>query len=132
MGQWNPDVINNHYSSKILLRPIQKLAGYTTQQALYFCQRSVFEPDEMLIRLTPMGAWCIDALWDMEEKARNANVGNYQTAVHVLKFFCYVNKVLSRIQLQCQYSILIGWSRVPSSRSSQSAEAVCSSSSLTR
>ena len=41
MGQWNPDVIDNHYSSKIPLRPIWKLAGYTTQQALYFNQRSV-------------------------------------------------------------------------------------------
>ena len=93
MGQWNPDVIDNHYSSKIPLRPIRKLAGYTTQQALYFCPRSVVEPDEMLLRLTPMGGWCIDALREMEEKARNAISGNYQTAVHVLKFFCYINKV---------------------------------------
>ena len=31
MGQWNPDVIDNHYSSKIPLQPIWKLAGYTNQ-----------------------------------------------------------------------------------------------------
>ena len=55
MGQWNPDLIYNHYSSKIPLRPIRKLAGYITHQALYFNPRSVVDPEEMLlVRLTPM------------------------------------------------------------------------------
>ena len=38
----------------------------------------------MLLRLTPMCSWCIDALRDMEE---------IQDSCSCLEFFCYVNKV---------------------------------------
>ena len=93
MGQWSPDVVDNHYSSKLPMRPIRKLAGYTTQQALYYNPRSMVEPKESLLRQTPMGSWCIDAYNGMQEIVRNAISNTYQTAVHVLKFFCYINKV---------------------------------------
>ena len=71
MGQWNSDIIDNHYSGQIPLRPIWKLAGYTTQQAFYFNPRNVVDPEEILLQLTPMGSWCIDDLRDMEEKKRS-------------------------------------------------------------
>ena len=55
MGQWSLDIVDNHYSSKLPMRPIQKLAGYTTQQSLYYNLRSIVEPKESLLRQTPMG-----------------------------------------------------------------------------
>ena len=51
------------------------------------------EPDDSLLQMTPMGSWCIDAFSSMLEISRNTVGGNYQTLVHVLKFFCTLNKV---------------------------------------
>ena len=51
------------------------------------------EPDDSLLQMTPMGSWCIDAFSSMLEISRNTVGGNYQTVVHVLKFFCTLNKV---------------------------------------
>jgi len=94
MGQWAPDVIDNSYSSKLPMRPIRKLAGYTTQQVPYHNVRTVVEPSEALLRQTPMGSWCYDAYSDVCEATRSATGNHHQTALQVLKFFCYINKVL--------------------------------------
>jgi len=94
MGQWAPDVIDNSYSSKLPMRPIRKLAGYTSQQAPYHNPRSMVEPSMALLRQTPMGSWCYDAYESVCEATRSAMGNNHQTALQVLKFFCYVNKVL--------------------------------------
>ena len=44
MGQWSPDVVDNHYSTKLPMKPIRKVAGYITQQALYYDLRSIMDP----------------------------------------------------------------------------------------
>ena len=56
IGQWAPDVINNSYSLKLSMRPIQELAGYTIQQVPYHNVRTVVEPGEVQLHKTPMGS----------------------------------------------------------------------------
>ena len=72
MGQWAPDVIDNLYSSKLPMRPIQKLAGYTTQEVPYHNVCTVVEPSEALLRKTPIGSWCYDAYRDVHGATRSA------------------------------------------------------------
>ena len=36
MGQWNPSMFDNSYSSKFLMGPMTKLAGYTCSYQIFF------------------------------------------------------------------------------------------------
>ena len=90
MGQWNPSVFDNSYSSKIPLGPIRKLAGFTGSSKIYFNTRTIVEPPDELLNATPMGQWCYDAYQYVQEHATD---GKYQTALHVLRFFCELNRV---------------------------------------
>ena len=51
------------------------------------------EPDDSLLQVTIVGSWCIDASEQMQEIPKQAISSNHQTAVHVLIFFCDINKV---------------------------------------
>ena len=51
------------------------------------------EPKENLLCQTYLGSWCIDAFNGMQEITRDTISNKYQTAVYVLKFFCYHNKM---------------------------------------
>jgi Centromere DNA-binding protein complex CBF3 subunit, domain 2 len=61
MGQWSPDVVDNSYSSKLPMRPIRKLAGYTSTTPMYYNKQTVVEPSEELLWMAPIGRWCYDA-----------------------------------------------------------------------
>jgi Centromere DNA-binding protein complex CBF3 subunit, domain 2 len=90
MGQWSPSVFDNSYSAKLPLGPMRKLAGFSSSSKMYYNPRTTVEPDETLLRLTPMGKWCYDALQGVLEIS---NDGKNQTAISTLKFFCELNKV---------------------------------------
>ena len=90
MGQWNPTVFDNSYSSKIPLGPIRKLAGYTGGCKIYFNTRSTVKPDDVLLRATPIGEWVYQAYDFVSEAATD---GKHQTALHVLRFFTELNEI---------------------------------------
>jgi Centromere DNA-binding protein complex CBF3 subunit, domain 2/Transcriptional activator of glycolytic enzymes len=90
MGQWSPSMFDNHYSCKLPLGPIRKLAGFQSDSKLYFNKRTVVEPSNFLQRNTPMGKWCYDAYDGVLEKDIE---GKRQTAQHVLRFLCEMNRV---------------------------------------
>jgi Centromere DNA-binding protein complex CBF3 subunit, domain 2 len=90
MGQWSPSMFDNHYSCKLPLRPIRKLAGFQSDSKLYYNKRAVVEPSESMLRSTPMGHWCYDAYSAVIEKDQD---GKHQTAQHVLRFLCELNRI---------------------------------------
>lgn len=91
MGQWNPSIFDNSYSAKLPLGPMRKLAGFTCSNKMYYNPRTTLVPeDESLLRATPLGKWCYDALEGVVERSEN---GENPTAIHTLKFFCEINKI---------------------------------------
>jgi hypothetical protein len=54
-------MFDNHYSCKLSLGPIRKLAGYNSDDELYYNTRTIVMPDEALLPTTPIGKWCYDA-----------------------------------------------------------------------
>ena len=93
MGQWNPSVFDNSYSSKIPMNAIRSLAGFWGNHKIYFNTRTTVEPPESLLKATPIGGWCYDS-YDAVVQA--AEPGKHQTAINTLAFF----KELNRIFLQ--------------------------------
>ena len=90
MGQWNPSTFDTSYSSKLPMGPIRKLAGFHSSNKCYFNTRTSVIPEEALLRKTPIGEWCYDAL----EQLLEADVeGQHQTAMHVLRWFCDINEI---------------------------------------
>jgi Centromere DNA-binding protein complex CBF3 subunit, domain 2 len=93
MGQWSPDVVDNSYSSKLPMRPMRKLAGYTTTTPMYYNKRTVVTPPEELLRLTPIGKWVYEATTGVIDRVQTSKkAGAHQTALGFLKFLCYLNQ----------------------------------------
>jgi len=90
LGNWNPGIVDTHYSAKLPLCPIRTMAGYPNETRFYVNHRSSVEPPEGLLKLTPLGRWVYRA----REEAFAADTDNkHQTCHHVLSFFCELNKV---------------------------------------
>lgn len=93
MGQWNPSVFDNSYSSKLPLSPIRKLAGFDGDSKIYFLTRgTVMTEMEYLKYQTPIGKWAYTALEGVTEAAVRAGNGKHQTAFQVLKFLTVLNE----------------------------------------
>ena len=90
MGQWNPSIFDNSYSARLPLGPMRKLAGYHSSNKMYYNTRSTIEPDVSLLRSTPIGKWCYNALDGVLESSTE---GDNQTAIHTLRFFCELNRI---------------------------------------
>jgi Centromere DNA-binding protein complex CBF3 subunit, domain 2 len=90
MGQWNPSICDNSYSAKLPLGPMQKLAGFSDSNKMYYNPRVTCTVDDELLHSTPIGKWCYDALSGVLELS---NDGDNQTAIHTLKFFCKLNEI---------------------------------------
>jgi hypothetical protein len=86
MGCWGMSIYDNSYSGKIPLGPITKLAGCSN---LYQLVRGNVEVPDELLRETPMGAWCYDAL----EEVKESGATGHTTANQVLLFFCRLNRI---------------------------------------
>jgi hypothetical protein len=80
-----------HYSTKLPLDAIRKLAGYPSSNKLYFNTRSTIRPPQELLNETPIGRFVYTAL-DGVLKASEKK-GDHQTAVHFLKFLEEINVV---------------------------------------
>jgi len=93
MGQWNPSVFYNSYSSKLPMGPIRKLAGYEEgSNKVYFNTRTIIYPTDLLRQSTPIGKWCYEGynslLGRIEETEENPS-----TAISFLRFMVDLNDV---------------------------------------
>ena len=90
MGQWNPTVFDNSYSSKLPMGPMRKLAGFHGSHAMYFNTRTSVQVPAYLLRVTPLG-WVYDTyelvMADSRSKIQH-------TAPYVLRFFMKLNEVM--------------------------------------
>jgi Centromere DNA-binding protein complex CBF3 subunit, domain 2 len=89
MGNWNPSIFDNSYSTKLPMSPIRKLAGFADGNSLYFNTRTTVIPSDELRRMTPFGKWCYTAYDGVLER----DVNKY-TLLGFLKFVCEINDVL--------------------------------------
>ena len=88
MGQWNPSMQDNHYSAKLPMSPIQKLAGYNSQVKMYFNTRTTIIPSQELLSMTPIGHWSYDAFAAVMELETE-----HPTALSFLQFMNELNVV---------------------------------------
>jgi hypothetical protein len=86
LGNWDPFLQELSYSTKLPLKPIRKIAGYTTGTGMYYNVRSTVKPSAELLRSTPFG-WAFDALEGVE-KAMTEDGSVRYTALCFLKFIC--------------------------------------------
>ena len=90
MGQWNPSVFDNSYSSKLPMGPMRKLAGFHGSHSMYFNTRTSVEVPAFLLRATPLG-WVYDTYAAVMEDPRSQT---QHTAPFVLRFFMKLNQVM--------------------------------------
>ena len=90
MGQWNPSVFDNSYSSKLPMGPMRKLAGFHGSQQMYFNTRTSVEVPAVLLRSSPLG-WVYDIYEAVMEDPRSSV---QHTAPYVLRFFMKLNVVM--------------------------------------
>ena len=55
LGNWNPSIQEQFYSTKLPLGPMRQAAGYTTANGMYYCARTMAEPSLELMKQTPFG-----------------------------------------------------------------------------
>jgi hypothetical protein len=89
MGQWNPSVFDNSYSSKLPMAPIRKLAGFYANNKMYFNTRTNVDVPDDLLRMTPISEWLYNITPQVLEEAGST----HPTCLNVLKFFAFINKV---------------------------------------
>jgi hypothetical protein len=90
MGQWADGVQETSYSAKLPMGPIRKLAGFYGKAKVYFNTRTVVDPPEELLLMTPMGGWVYGAY---EAVSEAAEPGKKMTAISLLRFFIQLNKI---------------------------------------
>ena len=90
MGQWNPSVFDNSYSSKLPIGPMRKLAGFHGSHQMYFNTRCSVEVPAALKRMTPLG-WVYQTY---EVVMMDPRSQLQHTAPYVLRFFMKLNQVM--------------------------------------
>ena len=91
LGNWNPKIQEQSYSTKLPMKPIRQLAGYTQSNGLFYNKRTIVDPPDELLKETPIGGWVYSAL----ETVTLANIegaGKYM-AYNFLLFMVELNKV---------------------------------------
>lgn len=91
LGNWNPSMQDACYSTKLPMKPIRRLAGYTTSGGIYYNKRTVVEVPQSLQQATPIGHWVFDALGNV--RAANFAGGQHYTAQNFLEFLVELNIV---------------------------------------
>jgi Centromere DNA-binding protein complex CBF3 subunit, domain 2 len=89
MGQWNPSVYDNSYSAKLPMGPMRKLAGYHSNNKLYFNTRTGVEPPDVLLQSTPLG-W-VYAVHDA--MMADSRIHEHPTAMFVIRFLVQMNRI---------------------------------------
>ena len=91
LGNWNPSIQDSSYSTKLPMKPIRRLAGFTTAGGLYYNPRTALPVPMELQQKTPIGGWVFNAL--NKVKAANGEGGQLYTAQNFLEFLVQLNIV---------------------------------------
>jgi hypothetical protein len=91
LGNWNPSMQDSCYSTKLPMKPIRRLAGYTTSGGMYYNPRTALPVPIALQEATPIGKWVFNAMNTV--KTRNANGEQLYTAQNFLEFLTELNIV---------------------------------------
>ena len=91
LRNWDPSIQQTSYSTKLPMRPIRKLAGFTKANGMYYNPRCAVQVPLDLQKKTPIGCWAIDALSSLQE-----TVGGHSkyTALNFLNLMVELNKVV--------------------------------------
>ena len=100
MGNWDPSIQKQSYSTKLPMRPIRKLAGYTNANGMYYNLRTIIEVPVELQRTTPIGEWALKA---RESLFTSGRANDKPTAMNFLQFITTLNIIF----LQDAATILI-------------------------
>jgi Centromere DNA-binding protein complex CBF3 subunit, domain 2 len=90
MGQWNPSMYDTSYSSKLPMGPMRKLAGFHSNNPMYYNTRVDVKTPEVLERNTPIGKWVYDVY---DAACADPKSSDHPTCMYVLKFFIELNRV---------------------------------------
>lgn len=88
LGNWNPSIQDQCYSTKLPLPPIRKLAGFSEAHAMYYNPRTDVMPPIELQESTTIGKFAIPAV----EYISKCSV-NTPTAMNFLRFMVELNIV---------------------------------------
>jgi hypothetical protein len=91
MGNWNPSIQDTSYSTKLPMKPIRNLAGCKTHGGIYYNKRTVVEPTQELLQMTPVGRWVYQAKTWVDEA--NLNGKGKTTAANFLNFMVALNRI---------------------------------------
>lgn len=91
LGNWNPSMQDSCYSTKLPMKPIRRLAGFTTSGGMYYNPRTALSVPMALQQSTPIGRWVFNALGKV--KSANSNGGQLHTAQNFLEFLVELNIV---------------------------------------
>ena len=91
LGNWNPSMQDACYSTKLPMKPIRRLAGFTTSGGVYYNQRTIVQVPMSLQQETPIGKWVFNALNNV--KAANTVGSQLYTAQNFLEFMVELNIV---------------------------------------
>ena len=105
LGNWNPSIQESSYSIKLPLRPMRKLAGYTTANGMYFNARTTVIPSDELKQKTPF-AFSLSILPQVKAALLNDEGATDSTGQTALAFLKFMNKC-SLIFLQNAAAMLI-------------------------
>jgi hypothetical protein len=89
LGNWNPSMQDSCYSTKLPMKPIRRLAGFTTSGGMYYNPRTALPAPMALQQATPIGNWVFNAINTV--KTTNANGGQLYTAQNFLEFLRELN-----------------------------------------
>mgnify|MGYP002784412878 CR=1 FL=1 len=91
LGNWNPSMQDSCYSTKLPMKPIRRLAGFTTSGGMYYNPRTAVTVPTSLQQATPIGRWVFNAM--NQVKTMNSNGGQLYTAQNFLEFLTELNIV---------------------------------------
>jgi len=92
LGNWSPTIQETYYSTKLPLRGIRAMAGFSgATGGIYYNMRTTVRVPHELQRETPISAFVFDAINTVNEAI--ANGGDHATAKQVLDFFLNMNVV---------------------------------------
>jgi hypothetical protein len=105
LGNWNPSIQESSYSIKLPLRPMRKLAGYTTANGMYFNARTTVIPSDELKMKTPF-AFSLSILPQVTAALLNDEGDTDSTGQTAIAFLKFMNQC-STIFLQDAAAMLI-------------------------
>ena len=85
LGNWDPKIQEKSYSTRLPMRPMRAMAGYTVAKGMYFNPRSVVSIPMSLLLKTPF-RFAYECYNELLEFVSTSSNGQGSTALHFCKF----------------------------------------------